>query len=259
MRIASQVSAVWPFSARVSPFTQALQEDEYLWARPLLPNPDSFDFQRFRAMKTYLFTAYVYPDGLLERLSLTHRWMVWGFLLDDMLASGEFARDPQRVQAFVAPILAVHNDAVGSFHLPEAQENPFATAFAQFWRQMIPLTSPLWRTRFLTHDREWLMSCAWESQNRARGIVPDEQSYRTMRLITAGAYMTTDLLEFCGQSELSAEIYESTACQDMLIHALGAMCWDNDLASWDKERAMGEVNNLTLVLQTHCCLCYTDG
>lgn len=238
-----------PFPARVSPYTQELQEDEYSWAQLMLSDPDALDFRRFRAMKTYLFTAYVYPDGLLRQLDLTHRWMVWGFLLDDVLASKPFAADSQRVEAYVAPILAAHDDKARTMDLPAVQENPFALAFARFWQEMQPLTSPLWRERFLAHDREWLRSCSWESSNRAKGRTPDEQEYRTMRLTTAGAYMTTDLLEFCIQTEIPKEIYESKASQRLLRHALGAMCWDNDLASWGKEKVVGEVNNLVPVLQ----------
>src|SRR5256885_3287666 len=103
-------ASVREHSSLVNPFAEVLREDEYVWGLHLFKDPDLPDFHRFCAMKSYLLTAYMYPDGVRERLLLANRWMVWGFLLDDVLGKGIFATDPESVQAYVAPIISAHFD-----------------------------------------------------------------------------------------------------------------------------------------------------
>ncbi len=231
----------------ISPYWEALRQDECEWARRFFQDPNHPAYQQFLTFDVSLFTTYVYPEGILERMLLANQWFIWGGLLDDMIERNiSGAGTEERLQAFLTPLIALHTDPES---MSDSHQNPFLSLFAQIWQHMLPLTTPFWRQRFLQHSIDWLNCYPWEAYNRAHGIIPEDGAYQAIRLRTVAAYPTFDLFEFCTGIELSSEVYESAACQLLLKHAGRALSWDNDLSSFAVEKAVGEVNNLVLIVQ----------
>jgi hypothetical protein len=185
------------------------------------------------------------------------------FHLDDFLESA-LGREPKRMRPALRRFLQSLRDAPDGRVAPGALPHdelgrPVCDALTDVWRRTAPRVSPLWQARFLGHIGDYLEGNLWEAANRAARRVPSVGEYRTMRRHSAATAMFFDLIELFRGIELRPSVLADPTFVALRRAADNAVAWFNDLASWPKEAAAGEVHNLVLVLRHHHRLTIEDA
>ncbi|MFJ4978472.1 terpene cyclase [Streptomyces coeruleorubidus] len=200
--------------------------------------------KRFEHADFGWFAAVTYPTADEQGLCLVADWFAWLFLLDDQLDDGGLGKDPARTGELMSQLFEV----LGGNGEDVATGAPaLVTSLADLWRRTS--AGPAWRERFVQHVISGGLAARWEADNRARGTVPDVESYVENRRHTGAIYVCMDLIEVVERLDLPAPVYESEPFTRALRSACDVVCWTNDLYSLDKESALGEYHNLVSVVQ----------
>ena len=210
--------------------------------------------QRFAKADFGWFAAVVYPTADPEHLDLMADWFGWLFLVDDQLDDGDAGRDVDHVQSVVARLRAVLDDpeTTAASAAPAPSASAAERALADLWQRTASAATPTWRRRFVGHLDDCLTTAAtWEARNRLDGIVPDERTYIRNRRHTGAIYVCMDLIDIVERLDIPEHVCDSAQFGAALDAACNVVCWTNDVYSLEKERALGEVHNLVLVVEHH--------
>lgn len=202
----------------------------WAWAGGIFENPA--ELERCRLQKVNWFAGYLFPGEDTERLELVMKFFLGLFLLDDLLdacpdsdmmefleglKNGEHLSDLHRVTALGQALLELH-EAIGKAVL-----------------------SPSWRTQWKYSWNSYLEGLQWELRNKEDRAVPRLEEYRFYRPISSGVFLAIHLLRNVDHTEYSdAESLENDIAR--------FICLSNDLASFDKEQALGDFHNELIIL-----------
>jgi hypothetical protein len=256
-------SVFCPFPPQIAPTVADVHRYAVQWAtrHRLLDSPRARG--HYAAAKFANLMARCYPAASLEDLCLATGWLTMLFHLDDFLESA-LGREPKRMRPALRRLLSALRDAPDGRVAPGALPHdelgrPVCDALTDVWRRTAPRVSPLWQARFLGHIGDYLEGNIWEAANRAAPRVPSVGEYRTMRRHSAATAMFFDLIEPFRSVELPPSVLADATFLALRRAADNAVAWFNDLASWPKEAAAGEVHNLVLVLSHHHRLTVEDA
>jgi 5-epi-alpha-selinene synthase len=90
----------------------------------------------------------------------------------------------------------------------------------------------------------------WENLNRSNQIRPSLAAYVTMRENTVGLHPQFALAEITDGVHLSAQALAHPTVRSLTMMACNVVAWTNDLFTFDKELAQGEVHNLVMLYMT---------
>ncbi|MGV9778375.1 terpene synthase family protein [Streptosporangium sp. NPDC003464] len=210
----------------------------------------------------------------MDSALLFAKWLTWLFHFDDEwdekpaghaaeIVGAAFARlgrlarvtPPQPREAVPAregeTVAAREGDAVPAREreavaAPAEGTAPVEAAFQDLWRITAGRMSARWRERFAQGLREQGAACRAEADNRRAGRVPSAGEYPALRRGTAGPYLF-DLVEPCLGVEVPARLRESPTWRTLVESCNDVTAWCNDVASYPKERANGDVHNYVTV------------
>lgn len=247
MQPGSQI--LWcPFEARLNPAVADADAQSKAWATRmgLLASPTTA--RRIEAARIAEFIARIYPDATLDALVLATEMNVWLFAHDDACDHEALGRSPAALRALHGELVAIVAGAA-----PANSSSELGRALADLVPRIRAITSAACERRFVDAVTEYLEACAAEACNRALDRVPGMSEYVRMRRHTGTARIAFALLGPCEDIALSDAVWEHPAVQALVDACNDALCWANDLLSWDRERAAGEVHNLVAVLARHRC------
>lgn len=233
-----------PFPPAISEHADTVHRETVEWVRHfgLLPNEGAYSL--FGATKIGRLAARFHPDAPREELGLLSDWYAWMFIRDDHCDESEVGERPEHLAAGDARFLDILEGEE-----PAKCDEPLAHAMHDLRRRLYPRTTAIWMRRFLRTVREHFRSSLWEAGNRARGIVPDLETYVRMRRITGGILVDLDLIEVIEGLRLPPEVREHPTVRSLAQAANNVACWANDLFSLEKELERGDVHNLVIVLR----------
>ncbi|MFJ2029163.1 terpene synthase family protein [Streptosporangium sp. NPDC087985] len=221
------------------------------WAREAgLEPPEGAGFER---MAGRAFAGFGVDSALLFA-----KWLTWLFHFDDEWDEKPAGHAAEIVEATFARLgrlaCAVPPLARGVIPLREkdippvraAGGTPVEAAFQDLWRLTAGRMSTHWRERFARGLREQGAACRAEADNRRNGRVPSAGEYPALRRGTAGPYLF-DLVEPCLGVEVPPALRESPTWQTLVDACNDVTAWCNDVASYPKERANGDVHNYVTV------------
>ncbi|SEE09496.1 hypothetical protein SAMN04490357_6892 [Streptomyces misionensis] len=191
-----------------------------------------------------------YPHAGAFELQLVTDWISTMLVLDDQFDETSLGTDPERLREVCAEVLGwfTADGSVDESVTPaHSITKVFRPAYADLWRRTVPLTSPAWRTRLAGHVADFFETCAWESENRLTGRVPELDEYIARRGRALMPYL--DLIEVTTHAEVPEEIYRLPEFAEMNAALSDADLWTNDLFSCEKEALLGDPHNLVLVHQ----------
>ncbi|MEU5399939.1 terpene cyclase [Streptomyces sp. NPDC005963] len=246
------IDTACPFPFAVSPHVHRARQRLAVWTRDhgLIRSPQARE--RFERADFAWFAGLVHPTAHAEALDLMAEWFAWLFLVDDQLDDGPLGRSPERMTQAVALMRDILDDGTALSATGDALASPVASALADLWHRTAGRMSAAWRRRFVHHLEQCLTTATvWEAQNRVSGAVPSEETYIANRRHTGAIYVCMDLVEFVAGVEVPAECHRSPAFRTALDAACDVVCWVNDVYSYAKERALGEVHNLVHVVGHH--------
>ncbi|MEV7595875.1 terpene synthase family protein [Kitasatospora sp. NPDC089797] len=207
--------------------------------------------EHFRRARFGALAAHTHPEASPESLPVLADWFAWAFLLDDHLDAGAHlpgqggAPGGRPTSGLLADLAAVVEDR------PPSRVQPLTTALAELWhRTSAAMAAPVHR-RVTRHLHEYLDALAAESGQRRQGRTPTLPEYTALRRITGGVREDLDFADHLADRSLPDRLFEHPWHLELLAAAGDVINWTNDLASWRKEQAGGEVHNLVLVLAHH--------
>lgn len=199
---------------------------------------------KLEAVRVGWLIARTNPTTSLEGLQLLADWCTWLFLQDDQCDERGIGKDP---------------DAVASIHTRSYEvlagaplhrnDPPLTRALVDLRNRFLARARPGWMERFLQSVAASFDASIWEAGNRARGVVPDMDTYLAYRPFTGGVYTLVETIELTEQLGLPNEIYDDPYLQRIVRRAVNVVCYSNDIVSLAKEIKQGDVHNLVLVLQ----------
>jgi len=234
-----------PLLPRISPHADEVHRSALHWAtrHGLLERPGTQ--AAFAAARFANLMSRAHPTAALPDLILASDWLTAIFALDDLLETALVA-EPDRMRAGIEDFIQRlrTNSALAS----DPFGRPIAAALADVWRRTAPRVSEAWRARFLEHAADYLNGTIWESGNRARNALPTVAEYRAMRRHSAATEMFFDLIEPVHEIELPAAVLADENFRALRRHAGTAIGLYNDLISWPKEMAVGDLHNIVFII-----------
>jgi hypothetical protein len=233
-----------PFAPVLHPQAEALRVYGRTWIQRVGVVQTAAELERFDDALYWQLIAAAYPKAPWDMLTLAHDWSCWGFYFDDFDDSSEAAFQPGTLRHLFEQILTVLHDQ------PLQADAPlFLRMVADIWQRMHLHSSSEWRHRFIKTLADSLSAYQWEARNRAAHQIPTVAEYMEYRRKTGGWRTLVLLVDLTNGHTLSERDYINPALQELLDTANNVICWANDLFSFEKEQAVGEIHNLVQVVQ----------
>ncbi len=232
-----------PIPLRTSPHCATAERHTRAWARGfgLVRSPAAA--ARFDAAGFGTFAGYIHPDAPPERLALYADWIAWQFLADDQYAEGNY-RTPESWTSAIAQLWPVF--ATGHAN---PDDSPIARALSDVLSRVYPQMSASWRARFITHTRETFHAVVAENLRRHTRVFATIEEYIHNRRAVSSVLPCLAIDEFMADGEVPDNVLQNQSYQQLVQTTTDVAAWANDLYSWQKEEAAGEVDNFVLVLE----------
>ncbi len=245
-----QIPTLWcPIPARVHPEVEGIEEHLVDWVR-------RFDLVRSRKAEHRFyecgfgqFAAEVYPRG--PQLRLVAEWTAFNWILDDHLDEGHVGSGPEQRDLLVQELMAQMPVTPRQSRTPRVS-SPVIAALGDLWRRTAAPMSYAWRSRFVTHYRDFLAFTILPFSRRDRGYetAMDLNAFVRRRRLFSGCEMSFDLIEAANLSEIPQAVADSDSYRAVRLAANDAISWTNDIFSVRKEMARGDEDHLVAVLRT---------
>ena len=201
-----------------------------------------------KAAKAHLTTlvAGFYPTASFPKLSLASDYVSWAFALDDIADESSTGERPLLLAELFERL-----DSVLTGAALRADATALELGLHDITQRLSQLASPAQNAAFVEGNYAYFGAMLWEANNRAADIVPNEELYDTFRPAAGAVPSFFALIEPLEDIVLAPE-YRAHADIARIVELAGKIiCWTNDVLSYDKERAQGDVHNLVFVYEYH--------
>jgi hypothetical protein len=201
-----------------------------------------------RARRAHLTTlvAGFYPFVGHAELSLASDYVSWAFALDDIADETAAGARPAGLMELFERFDDVFDGAT-----PGPHAIPLEIGLYEVLDRLTRLANRAQLGEFIEGNRAYFGAMLWEANNRAGNIVPDESSYNAFRPAAGAVPSFFALIEPLERIRLAQEVKARADVAELARLAGSIICWTNDLLSYDKERAEGDVHNLVIVYEHH--------
>ncbi|GAA0539005.1 terpene synthase family protein [Chitinophaga japonensis] len=233
-----------PFPASISRFVDEVNAHNIYWVQQfdLAPSPPLF--AAYRKARFPWFVSRIYHTASYLELCIACDFCTWLFLVDDIL---EKTADDQagHAQAVTEMLHVLQHNKVPLF----SEYVNLAAALKDIWERLQAICPPAWQRRFIGNMKTLFDATAWEARNRSLGQLPSIAEYISMRPFTSAMYPCIDLIEMVEQTWLPDEVLQQDLVQKLVLICIEAVCWVNDLVSFEKEQRENEPHNMVLLLR----------
>jgi 5-epi-alpha-selinene synthase len=235
-----------PFSSHINKHIDILEEYALDWVLRFNLLVDESTYKRFCKSKFFFLAASAYPYSNLEELKIAHDWLSWVFIWDDQCDLSELKNQPEVLNNFHQRYLEILNGAELT-----SQDTLFSHALIDLRERTLQRASIQWFKYFVSYLEDYFCGCVQEANNRAKGIVPDVDTYIRIRRSSVGVYAVLALAEFCNQFMITDALRNSSVVKELELITTDIIAWSNDIFSASREIASGDVHNLIFVLHIH--------
>ncbi|EPQ52189.1 terpenoid synthase [Gloeophyllum trabeum ATCC 11539] len=193
----------------------------------------------FRGLKAGLLTSMCYPDAAYPQLKVCCDYMNYLFhldnLTDDMDNSG--ARN-------------VRDEVMGALRHPESFQvsAKVGRMTRDYWRRFIQTGSKGSQERFIQTFDDFFHAVFQQAIDRKNGVVPDLESYITLRRDTSGCRPCFALIEYANNLHLPDEVMSHPIIRSLEDASNDLVTWSNDIFSYNVEQARGDTHNMIVVV-----------
>lgn len=234
-----------PFPANISRYVDEVNAHNVYWVQKYDLAPTPALLAAYRKAKFPWFVSRIYHDADYIELCLVCDFCTWLFLVDDLME--KIAADREEHARLIMDLLCVleRNEVsmLGDYV-------PLAASLKDIWDRLQALSTPSWQRSFIADMQDLFEATEWEVSNRVLDHPPGIADYIKMRPYTSAMFPCIDLIEIVGQSWLSEGLRRQDLVQKLVLTCIEAVCWVNDLVSFNKEQCINEPHNLVLLLQT---------
>jgi hypothetical protein len=233
-----------PFPAGISPFVDEVSAHNVYWVQKFDLAPSSTLFDAYRKAEFPKFVSRIYHHADYIELCLICDFCTWLFIVDDLLESiAGNRKEHSRVMKDLMCILDGHEAPISGNYVK------LASALKDIWDRLGEITVPSWQRRFSANMEDLFEATEWEVNNRAAEYRLGLADYIKMRPYTSAMFPCIDLIEIIKQSWLPEYLRRQDLLQKLVLTCIEAVCWVNDLVSFNKEQRINEPHNLVLLLQ----------
>ncbi|OJA10867.1 hypothetical protein AZE42_12242 [Rhizopogon vesiculosus] len=195
---------------------------------------------KFMGLHAGELIAACYPDANAFHLRVCADFMNWAFNMDDWLddfdVDGTWGMRDCCIPAFRDPI---------NFQMDKLAGKMCKSYFSRFMQT----SGPGCTERFIRSTDSFFIAAAKEADDRAKGHIPDLESYIAMRRDTSGCKSCFALIEYAAQIDLPDEVMSHPVIMAMENATNDVVTWSNDIFSYNVERSRGDVmHNMIAVL-----------
>ncbi len=187
---------------------------------------------------------YGFPSASDEVVGLAADLISWLFLFDDAYPEGAYRVDARGLEAACARYAQLLEG-----YPRVAPHSNFAVALMDLRQRMLRLAPADWFVRFTESFRYYCAGCVREARFRQSNGVPTVAQYLELRRASFGYAPVCDLMESIFGTFLTDEERRSSEVVRLRTLGVDVSAWVNDLFSYEKERAVGDVCNLVRVVE----------
>ncbi|KAF8442269.1 isoprenoid synthase domain-containing protein [Boletus edulis BED1] len=194
---------------------------------------------KFMGLKAGELTAACYPDADEFHLRVCSDFMNWLFNMDDWL--DEFD---------VTDTWGMRECCIGAFRDPiNFQTDKLGGLMSKsFFGRFIQTGGPGCTERFIHTMDLFFIAVAKQADDRAKGRVPDLESYITVRRDTSGCKPCFALIEYAARIDLPDEVMSHPVIMSMEEATNDLVTWSNDIFSYNVEQSRHDTHNMIVVL-----------
>jgi hypothetical protein len=228
-----------PFPPEENPARAAAHLESVEWALEhglVLEGPGVARLERARFAQ---LEAAAFPHAPLEMLTLATIWVTLFCALDDFVESSRLG---------VLGLSRYLSDALAALRGTNVKRaDAIIVGFRDVGRRLKQTTDAGTAREFEREVEELFEAFVWEEINRSNAAHPDYSGYRIMRGTTVGLRPHFPLARAIGPSATSSS-RDDGHLRELESKACLAVGWANDIFTYDKEIAAGEVHNIIAVL-----------
>lgn len=234
-----EASLLSPFVPTLHPDADEVERRSIAWARRFDLCATDGDYGRLARSRIGRLAAWAYPRAALAGLQIAADWTTLFCLLDDELEAAGLS------VACAAGYIARLSSAFRDGH---ADNGPSTRALVDLRARFGQLGDEASAEAFAASLDEILAAFLWEQINRAHGLCPSLAAYRRMRVVTVGFGPHVALARHTAGVDLSGPSPAGDAIRELTRLAASAVGVTNDLFTFERERAKGDVHNLVVLL-----------
>lgn len=176
----------YPWKFEINPHFQQLVEHHHNWLFSTGFASTELAYRRIKDAQIVEFTAWCWPNGSYEDLTLIIDWLTCHFALDDWL-DGDMGHFPQTELAnYILNHLAPNLD--NPTWKPGTLLMGIETTIFESWQRMKKLPPPVF-VAFAQEWKNWTEGCRWEVRIRQDGFIPSQEEYLRFRKWSSGSHI----------------------------------------------------------------------
>jgi hypothetical protein len=121
------------------------------------------------------------------------------------------------------------------------------TAATSYWHRLIKTGSAGAQQRFTETMEFFFQAIAQQAIDRKHGLVPDLESYISLRRDTSGCKPCWALIEYANNLDIPDDVMEHPSILALGEAANDLVTWSNDIFSYNVEQARGDTHNMICV------------
>ncbi|KAJ7633070.1 terpenoid synthase [Roridomyces roridus] len=224
------------------PDGDAVARDSVDWLDTGCPQLSAKQRKALHKLKAGELTAYCYNTTPMERLGVISDFMNYLFHLDN-ISDGMLKRDTE--------ILA--NSVMNALWFPDEQRTELSATklAADFWRRCILDAAAGTQARFKETLALFFEAVNLEAECRDSGMIPDLESYISLRRDTSGCKACWVLIEYGLGIDLPDFVVEDPVIEALNQSTNDLVTWSNDIFSYNVEQSRGDTHNMIVILMKY--------
>lgn len=193
----------------------------------------------FHGLKAGLLTSWCYPNAAFPQLRVCCDFMNWLFHLDNI---SDDMNDRGTVRTGV--------DIMNTLYHPHSYSpmSRVGKMTKDFWKRLVVTGTPGMQQRFMETMDFFFQAVTQQAQDRENGVVPDLESYISMRRDTSGCKPCWALIEYAYNLDLPDEVMDHPIIRALGEAANDLVTWSNDIFSYNVEQSKGDTHNMIVVV-----------
>ena len=235
-----------PFPSKVNKYADVLEDYavDWLLGFNILVNESSL--QRFCKSKFYYLAAATYPYCEFDILKITNDWNSWLFIWDDQCDMSDLGKQPELLKAFHQRFLEILNGAELTH-----QDIPLSYALADLRLRISQYGSKNLFIHFIHSVSRYFDGCVLQAYYRAKGVVPDIDTYIKIRNMCSAVDSCLALIELGHNIKFPNSLRKHHSFQKLNSMTNNIISWCNDLFSASREIESGDIHNLVYIIHYH--------
>jgi hypothetical protein len=231
------------YPSAVSPHADVVERQSLAWARLHGLCASSRELERLERARIGRLVARAFPHASCEGLQVAADWTTLFCLLDDRI---------EATAVRIAELAEYVAQLAGAFRGGRSGDDPATRAFTDLRLRILRLGDSTILTRFADALDRLYAANLWEHLNRQNGLYPSLSAFSKMRAITIGLEPQLVLAAVTDGISLSQAQLDEPGLRALTQHACNIVGTTNDLFTWQREQALGEVHNLVILLMHEC-------